>query len=93
MINGIYKYEDTNDFRNDGKIVLQLKESEKSYNFQLVVNTMRYSPAHIDMMFSKSDKARVPKANSPHAINFGEDYFVIYPYRAGIPFLFDLVKE
>ena len=92
MINGFYKYEDTS-YGNHGEIILQVKESEKSYNFQLIKNTMRFSPAHIDMMFSKSDKARVPKVNSPHAINFGEEYFVIYPYRAGIPFLFDLVKE
>ena len=94
MINGFYKYEDTNDIRNHGKIILQVKETDKAYNFELIKNTMRYSPAHIDMMFSKSYKARVTKANSPHAINLGTDYFVLYPYRAGIPFLFDLlVKE
>ena len=36
---------------------------------------------------------RFNKEKNPHAINLGEDYFVIYPYRAGIPFLFEYIEN
>lgn len=93
MINGIYKYEDKEAIMNYGRVILKVSETAKAYYFQLIENTMRYSPAHIDMMFAKSDSVRINKERTSHAMNLGEDYFVIYPFRAGIPFLFELVKE
>ncbi len=93
MINGTYKYEDKDDVMNHGRIILKVSETEKAYYFQLIENSMRFSPAHIDMMFSKSDSVRINKERTAHAMNLGEDYFVIYPFRAGIPFLFELVQE
>lgn len=42
---------------------------------------------------TKDDGYLINKEKSPHAINLGEDYFVIYPYRAGIPFLFEYIEN
>ena len=89
MKNGFYRYEDREYCYNRGSIIMRVKETEKTISFELVKNDMRYSPAHIDMMFAESNKAKINKDKSHHAINFGDDYFVIYPYRAGIPFLFE----
>lgn len=92
MKNGLYIHTDYS-FGNRGEYIIKLKETKKTYTFELIKNNMRFSPAHLDMMFSKSNKVRVDKNKSPHAINIGEDYFVIYPCRAGIPYLFDFLKE
>lgn len=46
------------------------------------------------MLFSKSNKVRVDKAKSQHAIRVWSDKnFTIYPLRAGIPFYFGLMNE
>ncbi len=92
--NGIYRY--THEEMGGGVIELDVKETEKAFKFKLLKNTCRYSPAHVDMLFAKSDKAVVRKHGSRHAMRFSsvfDDYFVIYPFQAGIPFLFELVKD
>lgn len=92
MKKGLYRYSKDELF-NSGVITIEVSETNKSYIFKLIENTFRYSPAHIDMLFSKSNRIMINKEKNPHAINIGEDYFVIYPYRAGIPFLFDYVES
>ena len=92
--NGVYRY--THEDMGGGVIELDVKETEKAFKFTLIKNTCHYSPAHMDMLFAKSDKAVVRKQGSRHAMRFSsafDDYFVIYPFQAGIPFLFELVKE
>ena len=91
MKNGIYRYEDKS-FGNRGEIILKVTETEKTITFELLKNDMRFSPAQIDEMFVKSNKAKINKLKCPHAMDFYNDYFVIYPYRAGIPFLFEYVE-
>lgn len=93
MKNGLYRYEDKS-YGNRGEYIIRLTETEKAYTFELVKNDMRFSPAHLDMMFEKSNKAKVNKQRSLHAINIsGDDWFCIYPYRAGIPFVFEYLSE
>ena len=91
MKQGLYKHIKDDEHFNRGKIIIEVSETAKSYIFELINNTFRYSPVHIDMMFAKSDKVIINKEKSPHAIILGNDYFVIYPYRAGIPFLFEYI--
>lgn len=93
MKNGYYRYENRDCRFSEGSVVVKLKETEKAYCFELIENTMRYSSAHLDMMFTNNKKVIVRKNKSPHAINCGEEYFVIYPYRAGIPHLFEFICE
>lgn len=90
--NGLYRYEDKS-FGNRGEYIIRFNETEKSFILELIKNDMRFSPAHLDMMFEKSNTVRVSKSKSPHAMNFGNDYFVIYPYRNGIPHLFEYIGE
>lgn len=93
MKKGLYKHTKDDGYFDKGTIIIGVSETAKSYIFKLIENTFRYSPAHIDMMFAKSNKVIINKEKSPHAINLGEDYFVIYPYRAGIPFLFEYIEN
>lgn len=78
-----------------GEITMHVKETENSFIFNLIENTCRYSPAQIDMMFEKSNRAVNKKKGGKHPMRFVEgwhDCFVIYPFQAGIPFTFDLVE-
>ena len=83
--------------QSGGNIVLSVRESEKSIILHLLENTCRYAPAHIENMFSKSKKVIIRKKDAPpHAIvrsDSADDWFVIYPYRAGEPFLFEWVDN
>ena len=92
--NGTYKY--VHGGYGGGEITIAVKETPKSFVFQLIENTCRYSPAHIDMLFKDSNKVTINKEKSKHAMRFSDtsdDWFVIYPFQAGIPFAFDLVKN
>lgn len=92
MISGIFR---TLHERGEYDITVRIKETEKAYTFELIENNSRFSPAHLDMMFSKAKRISVKKEKSPHYIEFFNDgeNFVIYPYRAGIPFLFEIVVD
>lgn len=91
MEKGFYRCTHDNHMHDNGSIVVEVSETEKSYILKLIENTYKYSPAHIDMLFEKSNKVVIKKEKSPHAIIEGGDYFVIYPYRAGLPYLFEQV--
>lgn len=88
MLNGLYKAVDE---YKEYDISLNVKETEKSYIIQLVENKSRFSPALFDMMFKSKNKICIQKMRNPHVIINDEqdDYFVIYPYRRGIPYLFN----
>lgn len=92
MISGIFR---TLHERREYDITVKVKETEKSYTLELVENNSRFSPSHLDMMFNKFKRISVRKDKSPHYIEFfnNDENFVIYPYRAGIPFLFEKVID
>ena len=91
MINGIYIYESEEKW-NQGIVKIQLKETEKSWVLTLLENTIRYCPAQLEMLFKNKGRAVVNKEHSEHYHEFRYyewgNTFLIYPYRAGIPFLF-----
>lgn len=93
MEKGLYKCSHDNHMNDNGSVVIEVSETAKSYIFNLIDNTFRYSPAHIDMLFAKSDRISIRKEKSPHAIIEGNNYFVIYPYCAGIPYLFEYMGK
>ena len=93
MRDGMYRYIDKDDATNRGEYIIKLHETSISYVFEKIKNDMRFSPAHLDMMFKSSGRVAVNKTRSPHAINtVGDDWFCIYPYRAGIPYVFELME-
>ena len=78
---------------NPNDITIEAKETEKSYILKMVEDRTRYPSAHMEMLFSKSEKIVIPKINRKpggHPIRDYNTWFVIYPFQAGIPFLFEL---
>lgn len=92
LISGQYKA--TEDGMFGYEIIISVKETEKSYILNLINNNSRYSPAHIDMLFAKSNRVKIDKEKSQHAMRVWSDKdFTIYPFRAGIPFYFELIDD
>ena len=90
---GVYISEGDNKPYDWYRIKISVKETDKSYIFCLV-ERKGYIPAHIDMMFSKSDKVIVKKKGSQHVMRIWSDEdFTIYPYQAGLPYYFQLIDQ
>ena len=99
MKNGRYRH--TSD-RYHGHIDIELKETDKTIALTLIEVSEDYDGYDhfimLIMLFRGRNRLILSKANfykSNHAISLSETgkWFVIYPYRAGIPFAFDLVEE
>lgn len=86
---GRYKAENTNDYLSHYYILMDVKETDKSYIFTLVELDSRYSAAHMQLLFSKSKRVVIRKDRGGHAIRvWSDDDFTLYPFQAGIPFHF-----
>lgn len=91
---GIYKAENGDSILDSYEIVMEVKETEKSFIFKLIKLESRYSADHIRLLFSKSNKVILRKQNSGHAMRtWKDDTFTIYPYQAGIPYYFKLIED
>ncbi len=89
---GIYKAEHNESMTDKYLIKIRLKETDKSYIFELLEFESRYPPAQMEMFFKNSKRVVLRKDKGGHAVRvWGEDSFTIYPYQAGIPFVFDLI--
>lgn len=74
------------------RIVMEVKETEKSYVFKLVEYDNRYGYDHIERMFNGKERKTIRK-DKPcgHTIRvWGDNNFTIYPFQVGIPFYFKL---
>ena len=85
--NGIYHYEQVNNPNDVGTLVVEVKNTEKSLQLKVIEKNMLYS-SYVDVLFGDKDKVIINKQRSPHAVNYGTDYFVIYPKRMGCPLCF-----
>lgn len=86
---GKYRYNQEGHNGIIGHILISVTETAKAYTFKLLENTTRYDYDHFMLLFKNGNTTRINKEKSPHAIIIWEDGdFTIYPYRAGIPFLF-----
>ena len=86
---GRYKAENTDDFLSRYSIVMDVKETDKSYIFTLVELESRYSASHMQLLFSKSNRVAIRKNCGGHAIRiWSDDDFTLYPFQAGVPFYF-----
>ena len=87
---GRFKAENAENILKAYRIVMDVKETEKSYILQLVEFESRYSASHISHLFSKSKRVVLRKAKGGHAIRkWGDGTFTFYPFQAGIPFYFE----
>lgn len=91
MKSALYRYVDDG-IPGGGHITIKVSETDKSYIFVLVENTCRYDPCRITSLFKNSNKAIIKKDNGKHAVRTCDDFLVIYPYRDGIPYLFEYIE-
>ena len=91
---GVYKYVFDSDYSwRYGEVIIILRNLPKSYEFNLIKNTVRYDAPQIDDMFRDKRIIRIKKDYSPHALNiWGEENFTLYPYRVGVPYYFEMVN-
>lgn len=86
---GRYKAENNDNFLSQYSIVMEVKETEKSYIFQLVELKSRYGADHIRHLFSASNRVVIRKSRGGHAMRvWGDNAFTLYPFQAGIPYYF-----
>lgn len=83
---------------------IRVKDTPKSIMLTFIDNSFRYTDGHLEMLFGLSlgeprdgiRTVRIPKNKPcPHAMRFSDysdDWFVIYPYRGGVPFVFDFTN-
>lgn len=91
---GLYIAENNESVWNAYTIEMRVKETDKSYIFELVNFKSRYGATHIETFFSKSKRVVLRKNKGGHAMRvWGEDDFTFYPYQAGTPYYFRLAKE
>jgi len=94
VADGRYVAENNESIWDEYRIVMDVRETAKSFIFSLVDLKSRYSASHMAMLFSKSKRAVIKKARSPHAMRIWPDgSFTLYPYQAGIPFYFRPLEE
>lgn len=89
---GRYVAENDDSWISRYRIVMEVKETEKSYIFKLVEYDNRYGYDHIKTMFNGKERKTISKDKpSGHAMRvWDEGSFTIYPFQAGIPFYFEL---
>lgn len=90
---GLYKAEHNDGIFDQYKIVMEVKETEKSYTFNLIEFDTRYSATQMEDLFRDSKKIIIRKDRGGHAMRVWDDEsFTFYPYQAGVPFYFKLIK-
>ena len=88
---GLYKYDGED---KDIGFLISVAETKSAIKMKMIENFSWFTPNHFDLMFHGKKTISIRKERAPHAINFsGDDWFCVYPQRAGIPFPFRLVQE
>ena len=91
---GRYLAENKDDFLKAYHIVMDVKETDKSYIMQLIEFNSRYSASHISLLFSKSKRVLLSKKRGGFSIkNWGDNTFTFYPFQAGIPYYFEKLPD
>ena len=94
LIPGLYISENDDSIYDAYVIKMKVKETEKSYVFELVELSSRFGAYHMRKLFQNSKKFYLSKRRGGHGIeNFGDDTFTFYPFQAGIPFHFMLTTD
>ena len=64
-LSGRYKAENNDDYLSHYYIVMDVKETDKSYIFTLLELESRYSASHMQHLFSKSNRVIIRKNRGP----------------------------
>jgi len=74
-------------------ITVDAKETDEAFILKLVKDNSRYPDGHMVVLFGETGKATILKSGSKHALVNKTDWFVVYPNRNGVPFLFEYQEE
>lgn len=86
---GVYTARNNDSIWSAYEVKMNVRETEKSYIFELVSLESRYAADHIAMLFKKSNKFVLGKNKGGHAMRVWDDTsFTIYPFQAGTPYYF-----
>jgi len=88
----LYIYEDWELIPNTvrGRIEVDYKRIGDTHTIKLIKFDVRYPIYGIEVL--QQGTLRIKQGRSQHAIKTGVDYFVLYPYRNGKPFIFERAK-
>lgn len=91
---GLYTAQKDDGFIYDNYTVsIKVRETEKSYIFELVEFKSRYGAVQLESFFRKSNRVVLNKERGGHGIRvWGDDSFTLYPYQAGVPYYFELTN-
>lgn len=90
---GYYIAENNDSYMDAYTVKMKVKETDKSYIFELIEFQSRYSGVHIEMLFKNSNRVVLRKNKGGHAMRvWGDDNFTFYPYQAGIPYFFKMAS-
>lgn len=88
---GLYRAIKSGNQNNSYDITMKVKETDKSYVFELIDIHSEYEAVHIEQLFEKSKRKTIKKNKSGHGIDVMDiDWFVFYPFQIGVPYLFKL---
>lgn len=91
---GLYVAESNDNYLDAYIVKMNVKETEKSYVFELVDFKSRYSATHLEMLFKNSNRVLLNKQKGGHAMRvWSDEDFTFYPYQAGIPYYFRLMEK
>ena len=90
---GIYIAERNDSYLDHYRITMEVKETEKSYIFQLIDLQSRNGAHHIKRLFQDAKRVVLRKKKGGHAIRvWGDEDFTFYPFQAGKPYYFKKYK-
>ena len=92
MKDGIYQYEQGNNPYDIGELVVEARTTAKSLQLKIIKKEMRYS-TYVDLLFGEKAKISINLERNAHGFNAGEEWFVLYPQRRGIPLSFVMNNE
>lgn len=95
LVSGKYRLVSGDNWWNRFEMTLSVKETKSSFILVKLDVNGRFIPGQIEMLFSESDRVVIRKRKCRHPVEVGKNntWFVIYPFQAGIPFLFELIEE
>lgn len=95
LVSGKYRHVTGDEWWERFLMTITVKETKSSYIFTLLEVQGDFIPTQIESLFKKSNRAVIRKQKSGHPVKVGDDntWFVIYPYQAGIPVLFELEES
>lgn len=91
---GLYVAENNDSVYDAYRIKMWVKETHKSFTFELVEFFSHYSASQIKMLFQGTKKFQLKKGEGAHCIRCWDDEsFTLYPFQSGKPYVFKLVND